>query len=161
VVTKDSGVYFTDPAFGDQTDRRELDFHGVYHIPPKGPMTLVARYTTRPHGIALSPNGKTLYVVNADEHNVRAFDLDKSGAASNERVLIPKIEGVPSGIAVDPQGRLYVAARGIGIYSPEGKRVHVLELHEVPSACAFADVDLKSLILTSRGDVYRARTVSK
>src|SRR3954471_1012499 len=78
-VSKNGSVYFTDPAFGEQSDHRELDFHGVYHVPVKGPMTLVAKYTTRPHGIALSPNGKTLYVSNADEHNVRAFDLDKAG----------------------------------------------------------------------------------
>src|SRR3954464_11285193 len=46
-VAKNGSVYFTDPAFGEQSDHRELDFYGVYHIPPKGPMTLVAKYTTR------------------------------------------------------------------------------------------------------------------
>src|SRR2546422_7317131 len=40
-IAKNGSVYFTDPAFGAQSDRRELDFHGVYHIPAKGPMTLV------------------------------------------------------------------------------------------------------------------------
>ena len=34
VVSRNGHVYFTDPAFGDQVDRRELDFYGVYHIPP-------------------------------------------------------------------------------------------------------------------------------
>ena len=42
VVSRHGHVYFTDPAFGEQADHRELDFYGVYHIPPKGPMTLVA-----------------------------------------------------------------------------------------------------------------------
>src|ERR1043166_1371791 len=32
VVSRNGHVYFTDPAFGDQADRRELDFYGVYHI---------------------------------------------------------------------------------------------------------------------------------
>ena len=134
-----------------------MDFHGVYHIPPKGPMTLVAKYTTRPHGIALSPNGRTLYVSNADDHNVRAFDLDKNGQASNERVLIAKTEGVPGGIAVDEKGRLYVGGDGIGIYSPDGKLIHRFEMHEHSSACAFGEADMKSLFLTTRGDVFRAR----
>jgi len=156
-VAKNGSVYFTDPAFGEQSDHRELDFHGVYHIPPKGPMTLVAKYTSRPHGIALSPNGKTLYVANADEHNVRAFDLDKNGEASNERVLIAKIPGVPSGIAVDEKGLLYVVAKGIAIHSPDGKRLHSVELREASSAVAFGEADMKSLFLTSRGEVYRAR----
>jgi gluconolactonase len=160
-VAKDGGVYFTDPAFGEQSDHRELDFHGVYHIPVKGPMVLVAKYSTRPHGVALSPNGKTLYVANADEHNVRAFDLDKSGQASNERVLIAKIEGIPSGIVTDPQGLVYVLAKSISIYSHDGKRVHSVELHEPASACAFGEVDMKSLFIASRGNVYRARPDAK
>jgi gluconolactonase len=124
-------------------------------------MTLVAKYTTRPHGIALSPNGKTLYVSNADEHNVRAFDLDKNGAASNERVLISKIDGVPGGIAVDEKGLIYIVAKGVSIHSPDGKRVHLIELKETSSACAFGEADMKSLFLTSRGMVYRARPEEK
>jgi gluconolactonase len=161
VVAKNGSVYFTDPAFGSQTDRRELDFHGIYHIPVKGPMTLIAQYTTRPHGIALSPNGRVLYVSNADEHNVRAFDLDKNGGASNQRVLIPKIDGVPGGIAVDEKGLLYITGDGILVYSPDGRRLHRWELHERASALAFGEGDMKSLFLTSRGDLYRARPEGK
>jgi gluconolactonase len=160
-VSKAGSVFFTDPAFGAQSDHRELDFYGVYHIPPKGPMTLIAKYATRPHGIALSPNNRTLYVSNADDRNVRAFDLDKNGTASNERVLIPKIDGIPGGIAVDEKGLLYVVANGIGVYSADGKRVHHFDISERSSACAFGEGDMKSLFLTSRGNVYRARPEGK
>jgi gluconolactonase len=157
VAAKNGSVYFTDPAFGAQSDHRELDFYGVYHIPVKGAMTLVAKFTGRPHGIALSPNGRTLYVADADTKNIRAFDLDRNGEASNDRVLVPKIAGVPSGIAVDEKGNLWVTADGIGIYSPDGKRVHQIEMHDPVSACAFGDADLKTLFLTSRALVLRAR----
>ena len=58
VVGESEHVYFTDPAFGEQSDHRELDFYGVYHLPPRGPMKLVARPAGRPRGIALSPNGR-------------------------------------------------------------------------------------------------------
>ena len=57
VVRKDGHIYFTDPAFGNQADTRELDFYGVYHIPPKGPMELVAKPKGRPNGLAFSPKG--------------------------------------------------------------------------------------------------------
>jgi gluconolactonase len=156
-VAKNGSVYFTDPAFGEQNDHRELDFYGVYHIPPKGPMTLVAKFTGRPHGAAISPSGRTLYVTDADEKNVRAFDLDKNGEASNGRVLIAKIAGIPTGIAVDEKGNLWVPAGAIGIYSPEGKRLHTIEMHEAASGCVFGDADMKTLFLTSRGLVIRAR----
>ncbi|HEY1242067.1 MAG TPA: SMP-30/gluconolactonase/LRE family protein [Bryobacteraceae bacterium] len=154
-VSKSGHVYFTDPAFGHQSDERELDFYGVYHIPPKGPIEVVARPAGRPHGIVLSPNGRTLYVSNADEHNVRAYDVDRSGAVSNERVLISKISGVPAGLCVDEKGKLYVAANGIGIYTPQGQLEHTIEMTDPVSACAVVDVEPLTIFATSRGTVYR------
>jgi gluconolactonase len=157
VVARTGNVYFTDPAFGEQSEHRELDFHGVYHIPPKGPMTLVAKSAGRPRGIAISPNGRTLYVSNADEHNVRAWDLDRNGEAANERVFAAKIEGAPAGVAVDAQSNVWVAAKGIVVYSPEGKQLRVIEMHDVVSGMAIGEADLKTLFLTARGVVFRAR----
>ncbi len=156
-VRKEGDVYFTDPAFGNQQDSRELDFFGVYHISRKGELEVIAKPKGRPNGIALAPDGRTLYVSNSDERNVRAYDLDKSGAASNERTLISGIEGVPDGICVDEKGNLYVAANQIQVYSPEGKTLGMVPTEETPSNCAFGDPDLGSLYITARTSVYRAR----
>jgi gluconolactonase len=156
-VSRNDHVYFTDPAFGAQSDHRELDFYGVYHLPPKGPMKLVARPAGRPNGIALSPSGKILYVTNSDEHNVRAYDVDHNGDTSNERVLIAGIAAVPGGLAVDEKGYLFIAAKGVSIFSPDGKPVHSFQTKDFASSCIFGEADLKSLIITARGNVYRAR----
>jgi len=156
-VSRNGHVYFTDPAFGDQADRRELDFYGVYHIPPKGPIKLVAKPTGRPNGVALSPNGRVLYVTNSDEGNVRAYDVDRNGDTSNERVIVSGIAGVPGGIRLDDKGNLYVAAKGVFIYTPEGKFVRLIEMRERPSNCAFGEADLKTLFITSGANVFRGR----
>ena len=157
VVSRNGHVYFTDPAFGSQADTRELDFYGVYHIPPKAPMKLVAKFTGRPNGIALSANGRTLYVSNTDDRNVRAYDLDRNGDASNERVVISDIDGPPDGIRLDEKGNLYVSANGLAVYTPAGKLLHTMPLGEVPSNCTFGDEDFKSLYITARTSVYRVR----
>ena len=156
-IRKEGDVYFTDPAFGNQQDTRELDFFGVYHISRKGELEVIAKPKGRPNGIALAPDGRTLYVSNSDERNVRAYDLDKSGAASNERTLISGIEGVPDGICVDEKGNLYVAANGMLVFTPEGKRLGSIAMQETPSNCAFGDPDLGSLYITARTSLYRAR----
>jgi gluconolactonase len=157
IIRKDGQIYFTDPAFGQQADTRELDLYGVYHLTPKAELTLIAKPGGRPNGIALSPNGKVLYVANSDERNIRAYDLDGEGRASNERVLISNVDGPPDGIAVDEKGNLYVTANKLPIYSAEGKLLHTIELAETPANCAFGDPDLETLYITARTSVYAIR----
>jgi gluconolactonase len=157
VVRKDGQVYFTDPAFGDQADTRELAFYGVYHITPKGVMSLIAKPAGRPNGIAFSPNGRILYVDNSDDRNVRAYDVDRNGEVSNERVVVSNIDGVPDGMKVDEKGNLYITAKGIAVYSPDGKLRHTIDLSETPANCAFGDPDLQTLYITARTSLYRIR----
>jgi gluconolactonase len=160
-VSRSGHVYFTDPAFGEQSDHRELHFYGVFHISPKGAMTLVAKTPGRPHGVAISPNGRILYVSGADEHNVRAYDLDADGQASNERILISGIAGVPGGIRVDDKGSLYVAATGVAVYSPEGKLLLTISPDVRVSNCALGGADGKTVFLTEGAEVHRARLDAK
>jgi gluconolactonase len=162
IVRRDGHVYFTDPAFGAQEDARELDFYGVFHITPKGEMEAVAKWKTRPNGITLSPNGRILYVADSDQRLIRAYDLDKKGVASNERMVVEKIAGVPDGIRTDEKGNLYVAARAVYVYSPPGgangaRLLGEILVGETPSNLAFGDPDLETLFVTARTSVYRVR----
>src|SRR5947209_11776170 len=120
-------------------------------------MEVIAKPKGRPNGVAISPSGRILYVANSDERNVRAYDIDKNGAASNERVLISGTDGVPDGIRTDERGNLYVASDGLAIYSPEGKLLEAIPMAEKPSSCAFGDADLQTLDITARTSVYRLR----
>lgn len=161
VVRKDGNIYFTDPAFGKQDDTKELAFYGVYRITSKGELSVIARGEKRPNGIALSPNGRLLYVAGSDERVIRVYDLDRGGAATNERVLITGIDGVPDGIKTDEKGNLYVACRGIAVYTPAGQFVHLIEMTEKPSNLAFGDADLQGLYVTARGLLLRIRLDAK
>jgi sugar lactone lactonase YvrE len=157
VVRKDGHVYFTDPAFGSANDHRDLDFYGVWHIAPKGDPDVVAKWQTRPNGVALSADGKLLFVTDSDRHAVVAFDLDRSGQAGNQRDAIKNVAGVPGGIRTDVDGRLYVAAKGVAVYSPEGKLQRTMLESENTSNCTFGDGDLESLFVAARGSIYRVK----
>ncbi len=157
VVRHDGQVYFTDPAFGNQQDTRELDFYGVFHIKTGGEIEAVARWKTRPRGLALSPNGRLLYVADSDARSIHVFDLAGNGTASNERVFIDKVDGVPGGMRTDEKGNLYVAAKYVYVYSPRGEVLKDIQLAQTPSNLAFGDPDLSSLYVTARTAIYRLR----
>ncbi len=155
VVRRDGNVYFTDPAFGEQQESAELGFTGVFRVSPKGELTAVARWKNRPNGIALTEDGRTLYVSDSDAQTVHAFSLDKDGVASNDRVVISKITGAPGGVRTDVAGNIYVAARNVFIYSPKGELIRTVELGEAPSNLTFGDVDLQALYVTAGKSLYR------
>ncbi len=158
VVRKDGHVYFTDPAFASQIDARELDFNGVFHVTPKGEIEALAKWSTRPNGITLSADGKTLFVVDSDRHAVVAFDLDgKTGGAGNPRDVIQNIDGVPGGIRTDVTGKIYVGARGLGVYAPDGKRLQQLLIGEIITNCTFGDPDFETLYVSGRKSIYKIR----
>ena len=155
VVRKDGHIFFTDPAFAGAADKRELDFNGIFHVTPKGEVELVAKWKTRPNGIALSPDGKILYVSDSDRRAVMAFDLDRNGVAANPRDVLTKIDGIPGGIRTDVRGNLYVAARGLSVYTPQGRKTRTLLTGEQTANCAFGGDDLETLYISGRKSVFQ------
>jgi gluconolactonase len=155
VVRRDGHVYFSDPLF-TPLDQRDLDFYGVYHVTPKGRIEAVARMKTRPNGVTLSPDGKILYVANTDEKNIRAYDLDRSGRASNERVVVADLPGSPDGIRTDVKGNLYVTAQGVAVYSPKGELLGRITTPVNPRNLAFGDADLRTLYIVGN-TIFRVR----
>jgi gluconolactonase len=160
-IRRDGHIYFTDPAFGKNVETRDMDYYGVYHLTPKGELSVFSRSDKRPNGIALSPNGKLLYLTNSDERTVHVFDLDRQGNPSGDRVLISGIQGVPDGIKADDKGNLFIACAGVAIYTAAGKFIRMIELVDTPSNLAFGDGDMQSLYVTARGSVYRIRLDAK
>ena len=155
VVRRDGHVYFTDPLF-TPLDQRDLDFYGVFHVTPKGNIEAIARMKTRPNGITLSPDGKILYVANTDERNIRAYDVDRNGNASNERVAIADLPSGPDGIRTDAKGNLFITARGVVVYSPGGQLLGKIATPVNPRNLAFGDRDLRTLYMVGNA-IFRVR----
>jgi len=156
VVRRDGHVYFSDPDTTAVLEDRELGFNGLYHVDPQGKVTLIAKMP-RPNGVALTQDGRTLYVADTTEKAIYAYDLNKEGEASNRRTVISNIEGAPDGLRVAANGNLYIACKGVAIYTPQGQLLKMIDFPETPANVAFGGDDLKTLYVTARTSVYRVR----
>lgn len=131
-LSPSTGLFFTDPRYGNR-DSMEMDVEGVYAVAlPLTEQSVAVRVIddlTRPNGITLSPDGRTLYVADEKERKIHAYDVI---AAPGEapRVSRPRVFadvaplGNPDGLCTDSGGRLYVALARSGqllILSPDGE----------------------------------------
>jgi len=155
VVRRDGHVFFTDPLF-TPLDHRDLDFYGVFHVTPKGKIAAIARMKTRPNGITLSPDGEILYVAMTDDRQILAYDLDRDGRTSNERIVVPNLPAGPDGMRTDAKGNLFIAAAGVQVYSPEGKWLGKISPPVNPRNLAFVDTDLRTLYMVGNS-IFKAR----
>ncbi len=145
-------IFFTDPPYGlpEGVDdaRRELDFQGVYRIDPDGSLTLLIDSLSRPNGIALAPDEKTLYVANSDPSQAlwMAYRLDDEGNILSGNLFYDATAevgsqqpGLPDGLKVDARGNLLATGPGgLWIFAPNGKLLGRLHTGLPTSNCALA-----------------------
>lgn len=139
IQARDGSIYFTDPPYGlpgqADSELREIPFQGVYLIERSGEIRSVIDNLSRPNGIALSPDERTLYVANSDPQAavIYAYDRAADGSVSNRRVffdgtaLVATEKGLPDGMVVDKRGHVYATGPG-GVYviAPSGKILGLL-----------------------------------
>ena len=166
ICASDGSIYFTDPALWLEPPEKEQSFNGVYRIAPDGTLKPIITDFDFPNGLALSPDERTLYVANSrPDMHIRAFDLQLDGSAINGRVFaglkLEGQEGVPDGMKVDVEGRVYATGPGgCWVFSPTGEHLGTIILPEIPANCAFGGPDYKTLLLTARTGVYSVRTTT-
>ena len=152
-------IYFTDPPYGLEhgvdDPAKELAVQGVYRLATDGSVTLLIDNLSRPNGIAFSPDQQLLYVANSDDNQpvIMVYPVEASGELGKGKVFF---DSWGDGLAVDQQGRLYVAGPGNGvmILSPDGKHLGSLSTTQLTSNCTFGD-DGSTLYITS--DMYLLR----
>ena len=161
VVGRDGSVWFTDPAYGIDSDyegfRAEIETEGchVYRIDPaSGAMTRVADDFGRPNGLAFSLDETRLYVTDSERSHIRLFAV-KNGALSGGEVFAECGNGVFDGIRLDSEGRIWAsAADGVHVYHPDGTLLGKLLVPEVVSNLTFGGPKRNRLFLTATTSVY-------
>ena len=145
-------LYFTDPPYGlpNRYDdpRRELDFCGVYRLSTDGKLTLLTKEMTRPNGIALSPDEKTLYVAQSDPAAAiwKAFPVRADGTLGSSRLLydatdlVGKLPGLPDGLKVDRQGHLFATGPGgVHVFAPDGTSLGRIDTGQRTANCGWGN----------------------
>lgn len=166
-------LYFTDPPYGlpqgFDDPRRQLAFCGVYRLSRRGELTLLTDKMTRPNGIALSPDQKTLYVAQSDPKRAvwMAFELKKDGTLGQGRVLydatplVGKLPGVPDGMTVDQQGNLFASGPGgVHVIAPDGTHLGLIETGHRTANCTWGD-DGSVLYITAHMYLCRIKLTTK
>lgn len=140
-------IYFTDPRYvGDEP--RELEHRAVYRIDPNGSVQEVTHSISKPNGIAISPDDKTLYVADHDngtdkidpnapppregDMKIYSFTLQPDGTVGPRKTVLD-FAGKKGcdGMTVDVDGRIYLATRdasrpGVLVINSEGREVAFL-----------------------------------
>lgn len=130
----------------------------LYRLDPDGHMVRLLDGLHVSNGLAVSPDGGTLYLSDSwkDVRRIWAFDL-KDGALSNRRVFFDTtgLPGRPDGGCVDAEGYYWSAAIDGGQLlriSPAGSVDRVIDMPvKKPTKCCFGGPDLDVLYVTSLG----------
>ncbi len=186
-------LYFSDPRYGpkDGMEQRDPDgktIEGVYRIDPDGKIVrVIGREVERANGVAVSRDGKWLYVADNNNDTRRGarklwrFSRNNDGSidTKSQVLLYDWKEGRgPDGLKEDKNGILYVAGGlnknnppfendsapgGIYVIDPnrpaEQRLVAQLPIptDEVTN-CAFGGEDRMTLYITGGGVLYSVRT---
>jgi gluconolactonase len=149
-VRADGVVYFTDPNF--QRGRRSDQMGGrtgVFAV-INGQVTLVDDTLRQPNGIALSPDGRTLYVGANAENRIYAYAVQPDGS-TGARTVFAAITG-PDGVTVDCAGNLYWVSHNEGrvhVYSPAGVELGTISAGQQATNAAFGGPDRRTLFITA------------
>ena len=160
-VDRQGRVYFSDPRYVGR-EPRELDFEAVFRVDPDGTVTRLETTAQKPNGLAVSPDGKTLYVAdNGRRRALLALDLDEKGDVSHPRVIHDGL-GI-DGMTVTTDGRIVGAGssgrrRGAYVLSAEGKILATIPTPESATNVEFGGPDGKTLYITAGKSLYRIRT---
>lgn len=160
-------LFFTDPPYGmDPWDEKQLDFQGVYRLDSDGKVNLLIDTLSRPNGIALSPDQKTLFIAQSDPEKARyyAFELDDAGNVISGKVLFDATalqsetrKGLPDGLKVHSSGTIFATGPGgVLVLSPQGKHLGTILTENGTANCGF-DIGEKYLYMTADAFLLRVR----
>lgn len=161
IIDGSGGVYFTDPLFRAPRPLPQT-IQAVYYRSTDGEVSRVTEGIAAPNGIALSPDGKQLYVAPSKQAEMLVYDVAGPGKLSGGRVFceLTQPDGMQGtggdGMVVDVNGNLYFTTHlGVEIFSPSGEKRGLVSFPQQPANVTFMGADRKTMVVTARTGVYK------
>lgn len=160
------GIYFTDPGPRPIQQGRPTF---VFYLPAgASEPILVESGITRPNGLLLTQDQKTLIVDDTVGPTVFRFDIQPDGTLKNKRPYA-QLQNLPQdqesgadGSCIDRDDRAYITtASGVQVFDRNGQYLGTIRAARQAANCAFAGPDKKTLYLTAREGLYRLRTIAQ
>jgi gluconolactonase len=153
-------LYFSDP-WGSS---RENPVGGFYRLFAGGRLEQIDSGLAFLNGVGLAPDGSAIYLAETGPNRILRYRLAPDGTLGPREVFVELTGGVgPDGMALDVEGRLYVAQYGggcVNVIEPDGTLRAPIRL---PGAnitnCAFGGPERRTLVVTDveTASLYRLR----
>lgn len=181
-------IYFTDPRY-EGLEPVEQAVQGIYRIDRDRSVHRIIVNATKPNGVLVSPDQKTLYVANFDvgfldgprlsareiasippvDMALYAYPLRADGTVGPRRTLVDYLPRFgPDGLTADTAGNLYVAVRdtddpGIRVYTAGGVEIARIPTGDLlPTSAEFGTGQDADVLYVSAGKgLYRVRVNAK
>jgi gluconolactonase len=169
VVKSDGSVWFTDPAYGIDTDyeghqaESEIGACHVYRVDPAtGAVRIVADDFVRPNGLAFSPDERRLYVSDTGAshrpdgpRHIRVFEVADDGALSGGEVFATCTAGFFDGLRCDTAGRVWTGAGdGVHCFDPDGTLIGKVLVPEIVANVVFGGPKRNRLFICGTTSLY-------
>jgi len=149
-IRSDGVIYFTDPNFqrGNRADAMQ-GRTSVFRV-SGGTVSLVDDGLRQPNGIALSPDGSTLYVGAYGENTIYRYPVHPDGS-TGARTPFASVPG-PDGVTIDCAGDVYWTSGADGlvhVFDPAGAELGTISSGTGTTNVAFGGADRQTLFITS------------
>ncbi len=175
VERADGSVWFTDPAYGIDSDyeghraESEIGACHVYRIDPvTGQVAIVADDFDRPNGLAFSADERQLYITDSERRHIRLFSVTKGDVTTDDVTAGDRLEGGAvfatcdagtfDGIRLDSAGRIWAAAGdGLHCFDPDGTLIGKLRVPETVANLEFGGPQRNQLFICATTSLYSIR----
>lgn len=172
VVHSSGAIYFTDPTYGiimaatgrgEPVGEQEQPCQGVYRVAPDGSVTLLVRGFRQPNGLAFSPDERFLYIGDSEAKIINRYAVQADGALEDETLFVDMRgdaqRGVPDGMKVDEDGRLWsTGAGGVWVVEADGTVLGQFETNEHAANLCFGGRRFDVLYLATNTTISAIRT---